>query len=133
MNIVNVYEGEVRDVLPFEDLDTAKANLPSDMNVMEAPEHVVVGWIYKDGEWLKPVQRGLEWDVETERFYTHEEYRKMLHEKTTNDTLEAMRKIREGDTSIDWKARLDALDAYNLAVEATKEQEVPKYPEYPLK
>lgn len=54
--------------------------------------------------------------------------RRILHSETTDDTMQAFRKLREGDKTIDWQAWLDALDAYNVAIEKTKEQ-----PDYPLK
>lgn len=76
-------------------------------------------------------------DYESNTYCTHDDYRKALHANTTDDTMEALRKIREGDTSRDWQAWLDALDEYNQAIEATKDQpDYPKkvvYPDYPQK
>ena len=51
--------------------------------------------------------------------------------------MQAYRKLREGDKTIDWQAWLDTLDTYNVAIEKTKEQEgyplKVTYPEYPTK
>lgn len=81
------------------------------------------GWVY-DGN-------GTFWNPEQTRINE----RRDKHAETTNDTMQALRKIREGDTSYDWSAWLDRLDAYNVAIEKTKEQEgyplkviYPKYP-----
>ena len=63
--------------------------------------------------------------------------RYVLHSATTDDTMQAYRKMRQGDKTIDWQVWLDALDAYNVAIEKTKEQEgyphTVEYPEYPVK
>ena len=63
--------------------------------------------------------------------------RYVLHSATTDDTMQAYRKLRQGDKTIDWQAWLDALDAYNVAIEETQTQpDYPnrvEYPEYPLK
>ena len=63
--------------------------------------------------------------------------RTILHSATTDDTMQAYRKLRQGDKTIDWQAWLDTLDAYNVAIEKTKEQEgyplKVEYPEYPTK
>lgn len=63
--------------------------------------------------------------------------RTILHSATTDDTMQAYRKLRQGDKTIDWQAWLDTLDAYNVAIEETKSQEgYPQkvtYPEYPTK
>lgn len=54
--------------------------------------------------------------------------RTILHSATTDDTMQAYRKLRQGDKTIDWQAWLDTLDAYNVAIEETQNQ-----PDYPLK
>lgn len=54
--------------------------------------------------------------------------RRILHADTTDDTMQAFRKLREGDKTVDWQAWLDTLDAYNVAIEETKDQKG-----YPLK
>ena len=74
------------------------------------------GWVYDDD--------GHPWNPEQSR----SSERSALHAETTNDTLQALRKIREGDTTIDWEAWLRALDDYNVAIEETRNQ-----PDYPLK
>lgn len=83
------------------------------------------GWVYNE--------MGQPWNPEAQRSAERES----LHAATTNDTMQALRKLREGDKTIDWQAWLDALDAYNVAIEKTKEQEgYPlnvEYPEYPQK
>lgn len=83
------------------------------------------GWEYDEN--------GNPWNPEEQRAAE----RKARHVETTNDTLQALRKLREGDQTIDWQAWLDALDAYNVAIEKTKEQEgyplKVEYPEYPIK
>lgn len=60
-----------------------------------------------------------------------------LHSATTDDTMQAYRKMRQGDKTMDWQAWLDTLDAYNVAIEETKNQEgyplKVTYPEYPTK
>lgn len=63
--------------------------------------------------------------------------RTILHSATTDDTMQAYRKLRQGDKTIDWQAWLDTLDAYNVAIEETKNQEsyplTVSYPPYPTK
>lgn len=101
----------------------------------DGAENPTYGWRYLDGVWYKPEQNGSEYDVKDGCFYPHDEYRRILHERTSNDTLQAMRKIREGDKSYDWQAWLNKLDDYNLAIEKTQDQETypnkVTYPEYP--
>ena len=83
------------------------------------------GWVYDENN--------IPWKPED----TRKTERVMLHSSSTNDTLQALRKLREGDTSYDWQGWLDKLDAYNVAIEKTKEQEgYPLkviYPEYPTR
>lgn len=83
------------------------------------------GWVYDDN--------GFEWNPEEQRAAE----RKQKHAETTDDTMQALRKIREGDQTIDWSAWLDALDQYNRDIEATQDQkDYPikvVYPEYPVK
>lgn len=58
-----------------------------------------------------------------------------LHSATTDDTMQALRKLREDDKTYDWQGQLDKLDAYNKAIEDTKTQpgypQTVEYPEYP--
>lgn len=100
-------------------------------------EGLMKKWKYIDGTWHKPTKDGAEWDIKDERFYAHNQYREILHQRTSNDTLQALRKLREGDQSYDWQAWLDKLDAYNKAIEDTQLQETYPdkvvYPEYPQK
>ena len=70
---------------------------------------------------------GEAWDEQDGLWYDHDTYRRILHERTTDDTMEALRKMREGESRIDWQAWLDALDAYNAAVSDTVNQ--PTYPD----
>lgn len=108
---------------------------PSDMYIAEAPDYVEVDWVCKEGRFVPAERDGAQYDIIDFRYYPHDEYRKVLHTRTSDDTLQALRKIREGDTSYDWQAWLDKLDAYNKAVEDTKNQDTyPEsvvYPEYP--
>lgn len=96
-----------------------------------------IGWTWDGTKWNAPVLEGMAYDVTEARFYDHDAYRRILHQRTVDDVLEAQRKIRAGDTSIDWQAWLDALDAYNKAVSDTKYQETypdkVTYPDYPTK
>lgn len=110
--------------------------LPEGMTAKEAYDYVVPGWTVDDnGEFIAPIQTGFVYDYTDHRYYTHEEYREILHQRTSNDTLQALRKLREGDQSYDWQGWLNKLDAYNKAVEETKNQatypESVTYPQYP--
>lgn len=112
--------------------------IPEGIIVKNAPYNVVAGWIVNDdGTYSAPVQPGFEYDHLDNRYYSHAKYRVILHERTSNDTLQALRKIRDGDTSYDWQGWLDKLDAYNVAIEKTKDQEdyplKVVYPEYPTR
>lgn len=112
----------------FLDADTAMKSYGGSILVLDAPSEVRVGWTFDGQEWHEPVREGFAYDMTTDSFYRHEDYRVLLHQRTDNDVMEALRKLREGDKTIDWQAWLNALDAYNLAIEKTKEQEG-----YPLK
>lgn len=111
--------------------------IPPELTAVSAPDWAVTGWRLADGRWLAPEMPGWVYDYDGMRYITHDEYRRILHARTTDDTMEALRKLREGDTTMDWEARLVALDAYNLALEETKHQDtypdVVVYPEYPEK
>lgn len=133
----------MRDGFAAEDVTrmfpSASAAMKSYRNelVLEAPDGVRVGWTFDGQEWNEPVREGFAYDMTTDSFYRHEDYRVILHQRTVDDVLEAQRKIRAGDTSIDWQAWLDALDAYNTAVSDTKFQDTypdkVTYPKYPTK
>lgn len=139
MTLYRLDEGiAVEDVTDlFESAKEAKSAYGANVVVLEAPPEVRVGWIWDGTQWNEPTRKDMAYDRQTDTFLPHDEYREILHQRTTNDTLEALRKIREGDTTIDWEAWLGELDAYNLAVERTKEQDTyPQkvtYPEYPVK
>lgn len=138
MRIAHIYNNEVRDIYEqFESLEDITSKMPPTMVFVEASENITVGWTYTDGEFHKPTQAGFEYDIQDEKFYSHDQYREILHQRTSNDTLQALRKLREGDQSYDWQAWLDKLDAYNLEIEKTKEQDTyplkVTYPEYPVK
>lgn len=131
----------------FKNFDEARAHFAPNIEIAEAPDYVFIGWTYDptkegDARFIQPtVQEGWVYDVATGTVYDPEELRlderKNLHAETTNDTLMALRKIREGDKSYDWEGWLKALDDYNLAIEETKNQpDYPlavKYPKYPTR
>lgn len=141
--IVLIVNGAVHEDISylFDSVNEAIASYGEGTQIVEAPEWVREGYTYHpDGEtdaekWLKPVQSGWEYDAKDEKFYQHDEYREILHQRTSNDTLQALRKLREGDQSYDWQGWLNKLDAYNKAVEETKNQatypESVTYPQYP--
>lgn len=113
---------------------------------VNAPDNVWEGFGYDlskrgDERFIRPqLSEGWEYD-ESNRPWNPEAHRanerKIKHSESTDDTLQALRKLREGDTTIDWQAWLDALDQYNRDIEATKTQEgyplKVTYPEYPTK
>ena len=121
----------------FRSLADAQSSYGNDVNVREAPDEVDIGWVWDENGWNEPTLDGMKYDLVTRKMYTHDEYRLILHNRTTDDTMQALRKIREGDTSIDWESWLKALDDYNVAIEDTKNQkDYPLkvvYPEYPTK
>lgn len=136
MRIAHIYNNKVRDIYEqFESLEEIASNMPSNMTFVSAPNHVTVGWTYSDGEFHKPTQEGFEYDIQDGKFYPHDQYREILHQRTSNDTLQALRKLREGDQSYDWQTWLDKLDSYNKAIEDSQLQETYPdkvvYPEYP--
>ncbi len=124
------------------DMDESKAeeyakHLPDGLSLIDPPDYVEAWWTKDETGYHAPEQEGWQYDYVDKRYYSHTEYRKILHERTSNDTLQALRKIREGDTTYDWQAWLNKLDAYNVAIEDTKNQETyPQkvvYPEYPTR
>lgn len=131
----------------YETLEDARAHYSSEIHIEEAPDYVNFLWGFDetkkgDERWIKPVPGdGQAYDDITGEIYIPEErhatIRLQMHAETTNDTLEAYRKLRQGDKTIDWQAWLDQLDAYNVAIEETKNQEgyplKVTYPEYPTK
>lgn len=150
MMIVEIMDGIVHKIYPeYSSIESIRGLFAPNIHMEEAPDEVREGWIFdntKSGEsrfTRPPIPDGWEYDPisglptppadESSRYSE----RKMLHELTNSDTMQALRKIREGDTSIDWSKWLDELDAYNVAIEKTKEQaDYPLkvvYPKYPTK
>ena len=137
----------VYELTQFRTYEEARAHFAPSIEIAEAPNHVFVGWTYDptkkgDARFVQPaVQEGWVYDSATGTVYNPEDMRsderRNLHAETTNDTLQALRKIREGDTTIDWEAWLRALDDYNVAIEETRNQPgyplKVEYPEYPKK
>lgn len=121
----------------FIDVDSAIESYGGDIIVLEAPDEVKVGWSWDGSSWHEPEREDYAYDKVTDSFYPHEEYRRILHNRTSDDTLQAYRKLRQGDQTIDWQAWLDTLDAYNVEIEKTQEQDTYPlkviYPEYPVK
>ena len=121
----------------FKSVEQAKASYVGTVRIIEGPDYVSEGWTLSGNVWKTPSKSGHGYDVEKKIFISHEEYRKIRHSSTDSDVMEALRKIREGDTSYDWQGWLDKLDAYNKAVSDTKNQptypDKVKYPQYPTK
>ena len=121
----------------FDNALSAMKSYGDDTTVLEAPDFVRIGWRWNGSTWHEPEREGFAYDIESDRLIPHDAYRVLLHQRTVDDVLEAERKIRAGDTSIDWQAWLDALDAYNKAVSDTKLQDTYPdkvvYPEFPTK
>lgn len=120
----------------FESIEeaTSSYNVPS-LTIIYAKDNVYPGWTYDGIEFHPPSLSEQAYDNQTNKFYPHNQYREILHSRTSNDTLQAMRKLREGNQDYDWQSWLDKLDAYNKAVEDTQYQETYPdkvvYPEYP--
>ena len=148
MKVFQIKDGHLyRCLEKYKSLEEARKIIAPNIELVEAPDYVFSTWGYDPGKegddrFIRP-EAGPEWeyDDETGTFWNPEEQReaerKHLHSATTDDTLEAYRKLRQGDKTIDWQAWLDALDAYNVAIEETKNQEgyplKVEYPEYPTK
>ena len=130
----------------YDTVSEAYDHYSRDLTFVEAPDNVWVGFGFDsskvgDERFIRPElsegwvydEMNRPWNPEA----TRSSERKQLHSETTDDTMQAYRKLREGDKTIDWQAWLDALDAYNVAIEETKNQEgYPldvSYPEYPTK
>lgn len=147
MKIVEIIGNLVHHVYDeYNDLASARRCFAGNIHLEEAPDDTFEGWIFdssKTGEERfarPPIPPGWAWGeggapYNPETLRSSE--REAKHAETTNDTMQALRKIREGDTTIDWSAWLEELDAYNVAIEKTKEQaDYPlkvTYPEYPTK
>lgn len=137
MKIVGIENNTVITIFDWAKTIDDITELPEGITADYAPDYVVPGFTVEDGKYIAPVQSGWEYDYHDMRYYSHAEYREILHQRTSNDTLQAMRKLREGDQSYDWQGWLDKLDAYNKAVEETKNQpaypESVVYPQYPTR
>lgn len=135
-----------REYPEYENAYDASKNFAPNMLFVDAPDYVWPGWGFDpdkedDERFVRPEleegwiydENGMPYNVEEERA----QERKNFHQRTTNDTLMALRKIREGDKSYDWDGWLNKLDDYNLAIEETKNQpDYPlavKYPKYPTR
>ncbi len=117
------------------------------IKIIDTPDYVFPGWGYNsslegDAKFIKPtVPDGMIYDEQTGTVFNllqmRYDERSQKHAETSNDTLQALRKLREGDQSYDWQSWLDKLDTYNKAIEDTKNQEEYPlrvvYPEYPKK
>lgn len=135
MKIVGIENNVVITIFDWAKVVEDITVLPEGITADYAPDYVVAGFTVEDGKYIAPVQSGWEYDYQDNRYYPHDQYRKILHQRTSNDTLQALRKLRDGDQSYDWQAWLDKLDAYNKAIEDTQLQETYPdkvvYPEYP--
>lgn len=129
----------------YESAIEASKYYDNTIEFIDTPNYVFPGWGYNpslegDNRFIKPsVPDGMIYDDETGTVFNltqmrHDE-RVTKHAETSNDTLQALRKLREGDQSYDWQTWLDKLDAYNKAIEDTQLQETypnkVMYPEYP--
>ena len=138
MKTVGVENGVVVTIFDnFYSIEETTGKIPLEITAMMAEDRVMPGWTFEDGEFNAPIQYGFIYDYTDDKYYSHDEYREILHQRTSNDTLQALRKLREGDQSYDWQAWLNKLDAYNKAVEETKNQatypESVTYPQYPTR
>lgn len=137
MKIVGINNNNVVTIFNWAETIDDITELPEGFTAEYAPDNVVAGWTVKNGVYSAPVQSGFQYDEIDNVYYSHDQYRAILHERSTNDTLQALRKIREGDTSYDWQGWLDKLDAYNKAVSDTKNQptypDKVEYPQYPTR
>lgn len=148
--IFEIVNGRVHHEYPeFDTVADAYRVFSKDILFVEAPDTIFVGFGYDDSK--EGVERFIRPELSEGWIYDDSNYpwnpeetrlveRKQLHSETTNDTMQALRKLREGDKAIDWQAWLDALDAYNVAIEKTREQAdyplkvvYPKYPEKPTR
>ena len=147
MKVVEIVNNTVWAEYPmYSDAQEARRNYAPTLQFEDAPDNIRIGFGFDptkkgDERFIRPLlndgwvydEDNYPWNPEEQR----ELERKEMHDNTTSDTMQALRKIREGDTSIDWSKWLDMLDAYNLAIEDTKNQkDYPLkviYPEYPTK
>ena len=147
MKVVQIFNGQVHCDLSnlYNTAEEGSKHYAPNILLVDAPNYVFPGWGYNSSlegneRFIQPsVPEGFEYDIETGTVWNPKENRKIereqLHAETSNDTLQALRKLREGDQSYDWQTWLDKLDAYNKAIEDTQLQETYPdkvvYPEYP--
>ena len=147
MKIFDIREGRTHHhYLEYSSIEETVGRYSPDIVFVEAPDWVYEGYGYDptktgDERFIRPeLPEGWEYDEQgnpwdPERFRSAE--RKELHAETTDDTMMALRMIRNGDTSRDWNGWLDRLDAYNTAISDTVDQPgYPHdvvYPDYPTK
>ena len=150
MKVFEIENGHIKCWLKrFNSIEEARKYMAPSIELVEAPDYVYSTWGYDesksgDNRFIKPEtnqgdgwvyndEDGTFWNPESQRLSE----RSIRHSETTNDTMQALRKIREGDTSIDWESWLKTLDDYNVAIEKTKNQkDYPLkviYPDYPTK
>lgn len=145
--VVEILYGRVHKIYPqYDSKDEAYGHFSNSIHFEDAPDNIWEGFGFdpsKEGDerfTRPPLSDGWAYDEDNHPWNPEAHRaseRKQKHSETTDDTMQALRKLREGDTSLDWQAWLDALDAYNLAIEATKTQEgyplKVGYPDYPTK
>lgn len=130
--------------------EEARKHFAPNIEFEDAPDWVGIGFTFvpsattDEERWLKPgLPEGWSWDDEGnpwEPELSRENERKSLISEVEPGLLEAYRKLRAGDTTCDWSAKVSEIEAYIEAVEKTKEQEgypekviYPAKPEYPTK
>lgn len=147
MKVVEILDNRVHREYPeFGSASEAYSVHTHELTFVDAPNWVMSGFGFDpskkgDERFIRPeLSEGWIWDEDGNPRHIvrqREDERTNLHAATTNDTMQALRKLRQGDQTIDWQAWLDALDAYNVAIEETQNQEgYPQkvvYPEYPTK
>lgn len=130
----------------YETAEEARKHFSAEITFIDVPDWVGMGFRYVpenegDERFIVPeLEEGWAFDKDGNPWQpelSRSNERRMLHDATMADELEALRALRSGDTSMDWQVWLDAIDAYNLAVDDTVNQEgYPddvEYPEYPTK
>ncbi len=147
MKVFDILDNRCHHEYPeYQSIEDTVGKFASNIVFVEAPDWVWEGYGYDatktgDARFIRPeLPEGWEYD-ENNNPWNPESFRiaerKSLHESTTNDTMEALRKIRDGDQTHDWGLWLAMLDQYNADVSATVNQEsYPNrvvYPDYPTK
>ena len=94
--MVGIFAGTVMTTFDIESIEEL-THIPHGWDIVQAPNYVSAGWQYKNGTFTAPFQEGFTFDINDRRYYSNEEYRRILHSRTTDDTLQALRKIREND------------------------------------